>query len=137
LRPGGLFLNHGITRLTPHAPTPDPFIARYVFPDGELHPLVDVLDAMQTVGLEVRDVESLRDHYPLTLRRWAANLSDNREAAIAEVGTQRERVWRLYMLGSALSFEAAEISVHQVLAARPGAPHHLPLERTRLLVRST
>jgi cyclopropane-fatty-acyl-phospholipid synthase len=135
LRPGGLFLNHGITRLAPHAPKPDPFVARYVFPDGELHPLTGILDAMQTAGLEVRDVESLRDHYALTLRRWVANLTANREAAIAEVGTQRERVWRLYMLGSALGFESAEISVHQVLATRPGAPHRLPLERTRLLTR--
>jgi cyclopropane-fatty-acyl-phospholipid synthase len=129
LRPGGLFLNHGITRLVPHAPVPDPFISRYVFPDGELHPLADVVDALQGAALEVRDVESLRDHYGPTLRRWVANLATHREEAIAEVGPQRERVWRLYMLGSALGFEAGEISLHQVLAARPGAPHGLPLTR--------
>ncbi|HKO26906.1 MAG TPA: cyclopropane-fatty-acyl-phospholipid synthase family protein [Solirubrobacteraceae bacterium] len=129
LRPGGLFLNHGITRLVPHAPEPDPFISRYVFPDGELHPLADVVGVLQSAALEVRDVESLRDHYGLTLRRWVANLAAHREEAIGEVGSQRERVWRLYMLGSALGFEAGEISVHQVLAARPGAPHGLPLTR--------
>lgn len=129
LRPGGLFLNHGITRLVPHAPAPDPFISRYVFPDGELHPLADVVGALQSARLEVRDVESLREHYVLTLRRWVANLAAHRDEAIREVGPQRERVWRLYMLGSALGFEAGEISVHQVLAARPGAPHGLPLKR--------
>lgn len=133
LRPGGLFLNHGITRLTPHQPEPDPFISRYVFPDGELHPVTDIMSAMQAAGLEIRDVESLREHYPLTLRRWVANLMANRDEAIAEGGAQRERVWRLYMLGSALGFEAGEISVHQVLAARPGAPHSLPLDRGELL----
>jgi cyclopropane-fatty-acyl-phospholipid synthase len=129
LRPGGLFLNHGITRLAPHAPEPDPFISRYVFPDGELHPLADVVAVLQAAQLEVRDVESLRDHYGLTLRRWVANLDAHRDEAIGEVGPQRERVWRLYMLGSALGFEAGEISVHQVLTARPGAPHGLPLTR--------
>lgn len=133
LRPGGLFLNHGITRLAPHPPETDPFIARYVFPDGELHPVTDVMAEMQSAGLEVRDVESLRDHYPLTLRRWAANLAQHREAAIAEAGPERERVWRLYMLGSALGFEDGEISVHQVLAARAGAPSRLPLTRAELL----
>lgn len=133
LKPGGLFLNHGITRLVPHPPEADPFIARYVFPDGELHPISDVLAAMQGAGLEVRDVESLREHYPLTLRRWVANLADHYDEALAEVGTQRERVWRLYMTGSALSFEAGEISVHQVLTARPGAWHGLPLNRADLL----
>ena len=133
LRPGGLFLNHGITRLMPHEPEPDPFIRRYVFPDGELHPLTDIMSAMQAAGLEVRDAESLREHYPLTLRRWVDNLVANRDEAIAEAGPERERVWRLYMLGSALGFEAGEISVHQVLAARPGAPHGLPLDRRELL----
>jgi cyclopropane-fatty-acyl-phospholipid synthase len=128
LRGGGLFLNHGITRLAPHAPQPDPFISHYVFPSGELHPVTDIMTALQAPRLEVRDVESLREHYPLTLRRWVANLAANRDEAIAEVGPQRERVWRLYMLGSAMGFEAGEISVHQVLAAHPGAPHGLPLQ---------
>jgi len=132
LRPGGLFLNHGITRLKPHAPAPDPFITHYVFPDGELHPVTDVMLAMQEAGLEIRDAESLREHYALTLRRWVANLNASREQAIAEVGAPRERVWRLYMLGSALGFEAAEISVYQVLAARPDGLHGLPLERAQL-----
>jgi cyclopropane-fatty-acyl-phospholipid synthase len=133
LRPGGLFLNHGITRLLPHAPEPDDFITRYVFPDAALHPVADVVAAMQDAALEVRDVESLREHYALTLRRWLANLAAHRDEALAEVGPERERVWRLYMLGSALGFEAGEISVHQVLAAAPGAPHGLPLDRVRLL----
>jgi cyclopropane-fatty-acyl-phospholipid synthase len=133
LRPGGLFLNHGITRMRPHAPRPDPFISRYVFPDGELHPVTDVIGAMHRAGLEVRDAESLREHYPLTLRRWSANLARHREAAIAEVGAERERVWRLYMLASALGFEDGEISVYQVLAARTGARHGLPLDRVQLL----
>ncbi|MGH2930886.1 MAG: class I SAM-dependent methyltransferase, partial [Solirubrobacteraceae bacterium] len=100
LAPGGLFLNHGITRLAPHAPEPDPFISRYVFPDGELHPVIDIISAMYAAGLEIRDAESMREHYGLTLRRWLANLAANRDQAIAEVGSERERVWRLYMLGS-------------------------------------
>jgi cyclopropane-fatty-acyl-phospholipid synthase len=104
-----------------------------VFPDGELHPVTNVMIAMRAAGLEVRDVESLREHYPLTLRRWAANLATHRDAAIAEVGPERERVWRLYVIASALGFEAGEISVFQVLAARSGGAHRLPLDRVRLL----
>jgi cyclopropane-fatty-acyl-phospholipid synthase len=133
LRPGGLFLNHGITRLAPHPPEPDAFISRYVFPDGELHPLTDIMGALHAAGFETRDAESLREHYPLTLRRWSANLTAHRDQAIAEIGPQRERAWRLYLVASALGFEAGDISVYQVLAARPGAPHGLPLDRTQLL----
>ena len=95
LRAGGLFLNHGIVRAQPRPWDKHSFIARYVFPDGELHPVGAVVDAMEQAGLEIRDDESLREHYALTLRRWVANLAANRDAAIAEAGTERERVWRL------------------------------------------
>jgi len=107
------------------------FIARYVFPDGELHPVGTVIATMERAGLEIRDAESLREHYALTLRRWVANLAANRDAAVAEAGEERERVWRLYMTGSALAFAAGDISVHQVLAAKAGASHGLPLARGR------
>lgn len=133
LRPGGLFLNHGIVRLASAQPRHDTFITRYIFPDGELHPVAAIQSAMQSAGLEVRDVESLREHYPLTLRRWVANLDAGREKAVALVGPERERAWRLYMLGSALGFEDGEVSVYQVLGASRGADHGLPLTRTELL----
>lgn len=129
LRPGGLFLNHGIVRDRPQPRDPDTFIARYVFPDGELHAVSTAIAAMERAGLEPRDDESLREHYPLTLRRWIANLEANQDACIAEAGEERTRVWRLYMAGSARSFARGDISVHQVLAAAPGAPHGLPLAR--------
>jgi cyclopropane-fatty-acyl-phospholipid synthase len=127
LRPGGLFLNHGIVRSTPRPWDEHSFIARYVFPDGELHSVGTVVAAMERAGLEVRDDESLREHYALTLRRWVANLERHRDEAITEAGREREAVWRLYMTGSALAFDRGEISVHQVLAAAPGGPHDLPL----------
>jgi cyclopropane-fatty-acyl-phospholipid synthase len=133
LRPGGLFLNHGIARVHSETPAHDTFISRYIFPDGELHPVGDLLAELRNEGLEARDVESLREHYVLTLRRWVENLERSRDAALAEVGEQRERAWRLYMLGSADAFERGEIGVYQVLALRPGAPHPLPLDRRELL----
>jgi cyclopropane-fatty-acyl-phospholipid synthase len=132
LRPGGLFLNHGIARLNSTGPRGDTFISRYIFPAGELHPVTAITEAMQTARLEVRDVESLREHYPLTLRRWVANLEAHRAEAVATAGSERERAWRLYMLASAQAFDAGEITVYQVLAARDGAAHGLPLQRSAL-----
>ena len=133
LEPDGLLLNHGISRLAPHAPQTDPFISRYIFPDGELMPLAEVIAAVQTAGLEPRDVESLRDHYPLTLRSWLANLRARRDEATALVGIPRVRAWELYMLASALGFEDRGITVYQVLAARGDGSRRLPLDRLRLL----
>jgi cyclopropane-fatty-acyl-phospholipid synthase len=78
-------------------------------------------------------VESLREHYPFTLRRWLANLQAHSPEAVALVGAERERAWRLYILASAQGFEDGEISVYQVLAARLGSDHELPLTRADLL----
>jgi cyclopropane-fatty-acyl-phospholipid synthase len=133
LRPGGLFLNHGIARLTGDEPGADNIVSRYVFPDGELHPVTEVMGAMRSAGLEVRDLESLREHYALTLRRWVANLDAHRAEATAEAGGPRARLWGLYMLGSARAFERGDISVFQVLAARAGGAHGLPLARPSMI----
>ena len=75
LRPGGVFLNHSIVlRATKPIPVGWTFIYRYVFPETELAPVSTSLQAAENVGWEVRDVESLREHYALTLRHWLRRL---------------------------------------------------------------
>jgi cyclopropane-fatty-acyl-phospholipid synthase len=120
LEPGGRLLNHGISRPAGHRPRfPNRgFIYRYVFPDGELHEVGSVVSRMQGSGFEVRHVESLREHYALTLRRWVANLEANWDAAVAAAGEARARIWRLYMAGAAVNFEAGNTNIHQVLGVR-------------------
>jgi cyclopropane-fatty-acyl-phospholipid synthase len=116
--PQGRLLNHGISRPSgQRARLPNrSFINRYVFPDGELHDVGRIVSLMQRKGFEVRHVETLREHYALTLRAWVDNLEADWDAAVAEVGEPRARVWRLYMAGSAINFEAGRTQVHQVLA---------------------
>ncbi len=124
LRPGGRLLNHAISRPEPSrrsAIRPRSFMARYVFPDGALLEVGKVVSAMHDAGFEVRDVQSLREHYARTLRAWVSNLEANWDQAQRLVGPGRARVWRLYMAGSALAFDDHRISVHQVLGVRtPG-----------------
>ena len=122
LVPEGRMLNHAISRTTSTQrakAAPRGFINRYVFPDGALHEVGSVISTMQDNGFEVRHMENLREHYALTLRHWVANLEANWDAAVAQVGPRRARVWRLYMAGSAVSFEDHEISIDQVLAVNP------------------
>lgn len=121
LRPAGRLLNQAIARRPgPRtASSRASFIDRYVFPDGELESLATMIEAMEEAGFEVRDVESLREHYALTLRAWVANLQDHWDEAVAAAGLGRARIWRLYMSGSALAFEANRIGVNQVLAVKP------------------
>jgi cyclopropane-fatty-acyl-phospholipid synthase len=118
LPPQGRLLNHGISRPSgQRARLPSrSFINRYVFPDGELHDVGRVVSLVQTAGFEVRHVETLREHYALTLRHWVDNLEENWDEAVEEAGEARARVWRLYMAGSARNFEAGRTMIHQVLA---------------------
>jgi cyclopropane-fatty-acyl-phospholipid synthase len=140
LRPGGRLLNHGICRPSgSRGLGRSSFVARYVFPDGELHDVGVMAQAMLAQGLEVRDTESLREHYELTLRRWVSNLEENWDDAVRVAGAGRARVWRLYMAGSAVNFGAGRITVHQVLAVRPlrDGGSGMPLTRDALLAGRT
>jgi len=131
LRPGGRLLNHAISRPADGRKTrvsPRGFIARYVFPDGELHEVGAVTTALQQSGFEARHMESIREHYSLTLHAWVRNLERDWAAAVAEVGAPRARVWRLYMAASAVNFDANTIQVHQVLGVKPdGTRSGMPL----------
>ena len=123
LKPGGQLLNHGIVTRDRRARRITPtFINTYVFPDGELTPLDAMTGAAEDAGFEVRDAESLRASYALTLRHWVANLERNQDQAIESAGDLVYRIWRLYMAGSAVAFERGAISVHQLLLSDPSRP---------------
>jgi cyclopropane-fatty-acyl-phospholipid synthase len=120
LKPGGLFLNHGIA----YGPgvkdrNRSPFIQKYVFPDGELVPVTVALGASEDAGFEIRDVESLREHYALTLRHWVRRLEGNYERALQAAGESMYRIWRLYMSGAAHYFTTGRLNVYQSLLLKP------------------
>jgi cyclopropane-fatty-acyl-phospholipid synthase len=153
LPPGGRLLNHAISRpgypqgedrlgrakaITRRVATAvgssytsrieSDLMRRYVFPDGELHEVGVVVSMMQENGFEVRHLESIREHYALTLRHWVSNLEANWDAAVAEAGEGRARIWRLYMAASALNFDLGGVTVQQVLAVKPDhGDSHMPL----------
>ena len=119
LVPQGRLVNHAISSTGGSKIGRTSFIARYVFPDGELVDVGDSVLAMERAGFEVRDVESLREHYALTLRAWVSNLEANWDEAVRDVGVARARVWRLYMSGCVLGFTDGGVAVHQVLGVVP------------------
>ncbi|HEY1804388.1 MAG TPA: cyclopropane-fatty-acyl-phospholipid synthase family protein [Terracidiphilus sp.] len=130
LKPGGVFLNHGIARFPCSDARKDSFVEQYVFPDGKLVTLTETLEAAQAAGLEVRDVENLRDHYELTLREWVNQLRQNEGEVRKYVDEETYRIWLLYMAGSAAAFSRGDIGIYQVLLSRPDhGKSRLPLVR--------
>lgn len=153
LRPGGVFLNHGIARAPMQGnrgpsffdraivpffrdvllfrwPRNASFIDKYVFPDGEIVTISEALKAAEGAGFEVRDVENLREHYELTLRRWVEGLQRNTVALLKLVPETTYRIWLLYMAGSAAAFRRGDIAVYQTLLSNPEhGKSGLPLRR--------
>lgn len=123
LRPGGLLLNHGITaggtRHHQLGAGMGDFIERYIFPGGELVHAARVLELMADQGLEVLDLENLRPHYARTLWAWSDGLEARLDEARRLAGERVVRAYRLYLAGSAMSFERGWISLNQMLASRP------------------
>jgi cyclopropane-fatty-acyl-phospholipid synthase len=130
LAPNGLFLNHGITRpASVRSDASSMFIARKVFPGGEIVRLEDVIRAAERAGFEIQDVENLRRHYALTCRAWVERLDAHREACVESVGEESWRTWKLYLAGSAVAFEDGGLGLHQVLLSKKGASRATPMTR--------
>jgi cyclopropane-fatty-acyl-phospholipid synthase len=146
LKPGGLFLNHGISQRAGVEAERQGFIQqrilglgsfqqKYIFPDGELTPVSQVNVLAENAGFEVRDVENLREHYALTLRQWVKRLMEHREQAIQVSDEVTYRTWRLYMSASAYGFESGSINVNQSLLAKmANGRSHVPLTRADLYI---
>jgi cyclopropane-fatty-acyl-phospholipid synthase len=136
LHPGGLFLNHAIADTSAETPAfrwasrrGGSFIDRYIFPDGELLPIATVLQEAERAGFEVRDVDSLREHYAETLTHWLERFERSQAQAEQMVGRRRTRAYRLYLAASAALFRAGRISIFQALLAKPdeaGRVHGVP-----------
>ncbi len=140
LKPGGLFLNHGITSDTPDwsNSVSTKFINRHVFPDGELDTISNIQRRMEEADFEIFDLEGLRPHYAFTLRHWISRLEENQQEAIKLVGDRTYRIWRLYMTGCAIQFEQGATGIYQILAERKhlGMPN-IPLTRRDLYIVDT
>ncbi len=143
LKPGGLFMNHTIVRvrrddsetimvrLKNRMWKRDAFIDKYVFPEGRLVSVAHVIASAEHVGFELRDVESLREHYAMTLRHWSNRLEAKANEAIRIAGERTYRVWRLYMAGAVYGFARGRLNLIQALLVKPDAEGRSEMPLTR------
>ncbi|HET7276477.1 MAG TPA: cyclopropane-fatty-acyl-phospholipid synthase family protein [Dermatophilaceae bacterium] len=120
VRPGGRVLVQQMSRAGRH-PGGGPFIESFIAPDMHMRPLGETVALLERSGLEVRDVEALREHYVRTVRAWLETLEARWDEAVALVGEESARVWRLYLVGGAMAFRDGRMGVDQVLMVRPSA----------------
>ncbi|MDL2345271.1 cyclopropane-fatty-acyl-phospholipid synthase family protein [Deinococcus sp. MIMF12] len=136
LKPGGLMLNHAIADGLGQARVPmliqsGNFARRYVFPDGELLPLWETLKHADAALFEVRDVENLREHYARTTAEWARRLEAREDGALATLGEERYRLWRIYLNACGYYFAHGHLSIFQTLLAKPDERRRVPIPPSR------
>jgi cyclopropane-fatty-acyl-phospholipid synthase len=119
LRPGGRLLLQQMSRRADAAPGGGAFIEAYIAPDMHMRPMSQTLAQLETAGFEVLAVEAMREHYVRTVQRWIDTLEANWDEFVRLQGEEIARVWRLYLVGGALAFEAGRMGVDQFLAVRP------------------
>lgn len=143
LKPGGVFMNHTIVSVARARPTSrmdqvkgflwrrNAFIDKYVFPEGKLIPAAHVIASAERVGFELRDVESLREHYAMTLRHWVRGLEAHSNEAIKIAGERIYRVWRLYMSAAVYGFMSGRTNLIQALLVKPDKDGRSEMPLTR------
>ncbi|MGY0235228.1 class I SAM-dependent methyltransferase [Longispora urticae] len=118
LRPTGRLLVQQMSRGRV-APGGGAFIEHYIAPDMHMRPVGETVALIEDAGFEVRDVEAIREHYVRTVEAWLETLDKRWEEAVALVGEPMARIFRLYLVGGALSFAENRMGVDQILAVRP------------------
>ena len=140
LKPGGLYLHHAITRTAKRdnrsfrrKPPEMRAILRYIFPGAELDHIGNTLAMMERNGFEVHEVEGWREHYQRTCKHWHDRLVANYDAAVSEIGSEKTRLWLIYLAGVSIGFERNTICIYQTLASkRARGPSGLPPTRADL-----
>ncbi|MCY0146450.1 cyclopropane-fatty-acyl-phospholipid synthase family protein [Hoeflea sp. G2-23] len=140
LKPGGIYLHHAITR--PAKKDAKTFrrknkefalLTKYIFPGGELDHIGNTITMLEQHGFEVHDVENWREHYQRTCRLWHDRLLANYDAAVAEVGEVKTRLWLVYLGGCSIAFERNTVRLYQTVATpTKRGPAGLPPTRADL-----
>ncbi len=89
------------------------FMAKHIFPGGQVPPREAITRTAEQQGLRTVHVESLRPHYAMTLDAWAARLQASHEQAIELVGADIFDKYMRYLTESAYFFRTGHCDVVQ------------------------
>ncbi len=130
VKPQGRVLIQQMSRRGRH-PGGGPFIESFIAPDMYMRPVGETVELVEAGGLEVRDVHMMREHYVDTVRDWMVRFEANADRLRDLVGEEQLRVWRLYLIGGAMSFRDGRMGVDQILAVRNDEAGHSGFPRVQ------
>lgn len=103
--------------------TTDPWINRYIFPNGVIPSLKQVGEATEGVFV-VEDLHNLGLHYDSTLVNWQLNFTRNWKNIRHQYDETFFRMWNYYLLSCAASFRARRLNLWQFILIKPMYSHH-------------
>jgi len=111
LKPDGLLLLHTIGKNASNT-TCDPWIEKYIFPNGDLPSNGQICNAAENL-LIVEDLHNFGSDYDRTLMAWYARFEQNWKAFAGRFDDTFYRMWRYYLLSCAGAFRARHIQLWQ------------------------
>jgi len=120
LKDDGLFLLHTIGAIKTRV-TPEPWINKYIFPNGILPSMADISSAAEKYFV-LEDFHNFGPDYDKTLMAWFHNFDANWTNLSENYGEQFYRMWKYYLLGCAGAFRARDIQLWQLVFTKNGMP---------------
>src|SRR5690606_8565188 len=127
LKPEGLALLHTIGGDVA-SNTFDPWINKYIFPNGELPALQQVTAAAEHLFV-IEDLQNFGPDYDRTLKAWDANFVRAWPQLQQRYDERFYRMWRYYLNCCAGAFRVRNLQLWQFVLSRPGqrrATYHAP-----------
>lgn len=118
LNKNGLFLLHTIGKNLRKS-APDPWIDKYIFPNGDLPSIGQIGDAVDNLFV-VEDLHNFGVDYDKTLMAWFKNFHAAWPRFEEALGTRFYRMWRYYLLSCAGAFRARDIQLWQWVLSKEG-----------------
>ncbi len=118
LKDDGLFLLHTIGKNQRNS-TPDPWMDKYIFPNGDLPSIGQIGDAVDHLFV-VEDLHNFGADYDKTLMAWYDNFEEAWPYFSERLGEQFFRMWRYYLLSCAGAFRARDIQLWQWVLSKKG-----------------
>jgi cyclopropane-fatty-acyl-phospholipid synthase len=109
----GVCLLHTISRSS-QPESVNAFIRKHIFPGTDVPSLSEIMEPIQRSGLYTTDVEILRLHYAMTLKKWTERFVANKVGVVSLYGESFYREWHFYLISCELGFRYDYLLVAQI-----------------------
>lgn len=118
LKDEGLFLLHTIGAMQTEV-VPDPWIHKYIFPNGIIPPLTKISQALEN-RFVMEDMHNFGSDYDKTLLAWYENFESGWDELKGSYSDRFYRMWKYYLLSCAGAFRARDLQLWQMVLSKYG-----------------